>query len=62
MLIKGICKKCMMSWNEDDDFWANNILACPIVDNGCIRVGGQAPENCPYLLEHLVLTQEDGVE
>lgn len=66
MLSRLVCEKCiktyLVKFRSNGDFWWLSDTAN--IGNGCFLIGehrnwkyNKPPERCPYLLEHLMETQ-----
>ena len=67
-LDKEICRRCINEWakNEnsnlcwsdgDDLMWENEEVSCPYMEDKDFISSDDAHNDCPYLLEHLLITQ-----
>jgi len=62
MLSKSICQKCIdenfyLSWDtKDDEHWSKHKYVWCIVLGVGIRIAEDPPVECPYYLEHMVMS------
>ena len=62
MLNKAICRKCLehckIYWDSVKEFrWDRGYISCILDTVMRVEVNGDPPDDCPYLLEHLLESQ-----
>jgi hypothetical protein len=60
MMNKSVCKRCIndvfkAKWTlKDESLWERGLVCCEIGSFAVRSIKLKPPEECPYLLEHLV--------